>query len=73
MGRTPYQTGSKGKEHWYHTSGMMINWYSSGRTFGGYSDLFYGEPIDLQTGELFFLVKNYAENTRRDDISSWRC
>ena len=35
---------------------MMIgSGIQGGRTFGGYSDLFYGEPIDLQTGELFSL------------------
>ena len=54
MGRTPYQNGAKGKEHWYHTSGMLIgSGVLGGRVFGGYSDLFYGQPIDLQTGEVF--------------------
>ena len=54
MGRTPYQNGAKGKEHWYHTSGMLIgSGIQGGRVFGGYSDLFYGEPVDLSTGEVF--------------------
>lgn len=54
MGRTPYQNSAKGKEHWYHTSGMMIgSGIQGGRVFGGYSDLFYGEPVDLATGEIF--------------------
>ena len=54
MGRTPYQNSGKGKEHWYHTSGMLIgSGIHGGRVFGGFSDLFYGEPVDLTTGEVF--------------------
>ena len=53
MGRTPYQNSGKGKEHWYHTSGMLIgSGIQGGRVFGGFSDLFYGEPVDLATGQV---------------------
>lgn len=54
MGRTPHQNSSKGKEHWYHTSSMFIgSGVQGGRVFGDFSSYFYGEPIDLQTGEVF--------------------
>ena len=53
MGRTPYKNGGKGKDHWQHTSGMLIgSGIRGGRTYGAYSSLFYGQPIDLQSGEV---------------------
>ena len=33
--------------------GIVGSGIQGGRTFGSYSDLFYGEPLDLQTGEVF--------------------
>lgn len=46
MGRTPYQNSGNGKEYWYN-SGIQ-----GGRVFSGFSDLFYGEPVDLATGQI---------------------
>jgi hypothetical protein len=53
MGRTPYQNGGKGKDHWQHTSGMLIgSGIQGGRTYGEYSSLFYGQTIDLVSGDV---------------------
>ena len=53
MGRTPHQNSSKGKEHWCHTAGMLIgSGVKGGRNYGGYSEYFYGQPINLQDAEI---------------------
>ena len=53
MGRTPYQNGGKGKDHWQHTSAMpMGSGIRGGKPAG--SSLFYGQPIDLQSGDVTF-------------------
>ena len=54
MGRTPYLNVGKGKDHWQHTSAMMIgSGIRGGQVLGEYSDLFYGQPINLTTGQVF--------------------
>lgn len=53
MGRTPALNGLNGKDHWPYTSVMLLGaGISGGRTLGGYDDLYYGRPIDPNTGEL---------------------
>lgn len=53
MGRTPYQNGGKGKDHWQNTSALLVGPGLTGsRVVGGYTDLFYGETVDLLTGEI---------------------
>ena len=53
MGRTPHQNTAKGKDHWCHTAGMLIgSGIKGGRNYGGYSEYFYGQPIDLNTAEV---------------------
>lgn len=53
MGRTPYKNGGKGKDHWQHTSAMFIgSGIQGGRTYGAYSSLFYGQMIDLVSGDV---------------------
>lgn len=54
MGRTPYLNGGKGKDHWQHTSAMFVgSGIRGGQVIGDYSDLFYGQSIDLSTGAVF--------------------
>jgi len=53
MGRTPGLNGQLGKDHWPWTSLMM--WgpgVAGGRTVGRFDDGFFGQPVDLGTGEL---------------------
>lgn len=53
MGRTPYENGGKGKDHWQHTSAMLMgSGIQGGRTYGQFSSLFYGQPLDLQSGDV---------------------
>ncbi len=53
MGRTPNENSGKGKDHWAHTSALLFGpGLSGGRTIGGFSDLFYGLPVDPDSGEL---------------------
>ena len=53
MGRTPYENGGKGKDHWQHTSAMLMgSGIQGGRTYGKFSSLFYGQPLDLHSGEV---------------------
>jgi hypothetical protein len=53
MGRTPQLNSSKGKDHWGFTSSMLIGpGVAGGRTAGGFGELFYGEKMDLESGEL---------------------
>ena len=53
MGRTPYENGGKGKDHWQHTSAMLMgSGIRGGRTYGEFSSLFYGQPLDLQSGDV---------------------
>lgn len=53
MGRTPYINDVKGKDHWAHTSALLVGpGLTGGRVVGGFTDLFYGDTVDLATGEL---------------------
>ena len=41
MGRTPYENGGKGKDHWQHTSAMLMgSGIRGGRTYGEFSRCF---------------------------------
>ena len=51
MGRTPNVNEDKGKDHWAHTSALLFGGgIAGGRTMGSFSPLFYGEPLDPETG-----------------------
>lgn len=48
MGRTPQRNAAKGKDHWAHTSALLLGpGLHGGRTVGGYDELFYGQTLDL--------------------------
>ncbi|MEM9193433.1 MAG: DUF1501 domain-containing protein, partial [Myxococcota bacterium] len=51
MSRTPKLNGENGKDHWPHTSMMLIGPnIRGGRTYGGTDDRMESLPLDLQTG-----------------------
>lgn len=53
MGRTPSLNGGAGKDHWPHTSALLVGPNLVGdRAVGGFDALFTGAPIDFATGEL---------------------
>lgn len=53
MARTPNLNATLGKDHWPHTSAMLVGpGLTGGRVVGGFDDLFYGRPVDPDTGEL---------------------
>ena len=53
MGRTPGLNDAFGKDHWSHTSAMLIGPGITGdRVLGGFDELFYGQPVDPATGEV---------------------
>ncbi len=53
MGRTPQENGGAGKDHWPHTSTLIVGPNVTGdRVVGGYDALFTGRAIDFATGEL---------------------
>ena len=53
MGRTPQENSVKGKDHWAHTSSMLIGPGITGdRVVGGFDELFYGYKLDLASGEI---------------------
>ncbi len=52
MGRTPQENSAKGKDHWAHTSSMLVGpGLDGGRAIGGYDELFYGQHVDPASGE----------------------
>jgi uncharacterized protein (DUF1501 family) len=54
MGRHPKLNSTRGKDHWTFTSAMLCgSGVDGGRVIGGYDDQFYGQSIDLASGELF--------------------
>ncbi|MCB9745066.1 MAG: DUF1501 domain-containing protein [Alphaproteobacteria bacterium] len=54
MGRTPYLNSGLGKDHWGHTSALIVGpGFSTGRTVGGFTEYFYGANIDPLSGERF--------------------
>jgi hypothetical protein len=53
MGRTPSINADLGKDHWPVTSALVVGpGFSTGRTVGGFDELFYGQPIDPDTAEV---------------------
>lgn len=53
MGRTPNMNGGAGKDHWPHTSTLLIGPNLDGsRVVGGYSELFTGQNVDLASGDV---------------------
>jgi hypothetical protein len=53
MGRTPQLNESNGKDHWPYTSAMLIGpGLTTNRVVGGLDSYYYGELIDLASGEL---------------------
>lgn len=53
MGRTPQLNSGLGKDHWPYTSAMVVGpGVSGGRTIGGLDAYYYGQPIDMATGEV---------------------
>ena len=53
MGRTPQLNDGLGKDHWSHTSAMLVGpGITGGRVVGGYDEVFASQPVDLATGEL---------------------
>lgn len=53
MGRTPFNNGSGGKDHWPYTSAMFIGQgVAGGRVIGAFNDDQFGEKIDLSSGDL---------------------
>lgn len=52
MGRTPQENLAKGKDHWAHTSALLVGpGLDAGRVIGGYDDLFYGHSLDLASAD----------------------
>ncbi len=52
MTRTPLRNLAGGKDHWGHTSAMLMGAVSGDRVSGGTDDLLESLPIDLSTGML---------------------
>lgn len=52
MGRTPFQNGSGGKDHWPYTSAMLVGaGVAGGRVVGGFDEGQYGLAVDPVSGE----------------------
>ena len=52
MNRFPRLNGREGKDHWPHTSAMLIGaGVRGGQVIGAYDDDFVGRPVDLVSGE----------------------
>lgn len=53
MGRTPYLNGGAGKDHWPHTSALLVGPnLAGGRVIGGFDALFTGQKVDYTSGEV---------------------
>jgi hypothetical protein len=53
MGRTPQLNLGNGKDHWGATSAMLVGpGFTGNRVIGGFTDYYYGAPIDIGSGEL---------------------
>lgn len=52
MTRTPLRNLAGGKDHWGHTSAMLMGAVAGDRVSGGTDHLLESQPMDLQTGEL---------------------
>jgi len=53
MTRTPLRNASTGKDHWGHTSAMLMGAVRGNAVSGGTDHLLESLPIDLETGALF--------------------
>ena len=52
MGRTPWRNDAGGKDHWPHTSAMLVgSGIRGGVTVGGWDESWQGYPVDPATGE----------------------
>jgi uncharacterized protein (DUF1501 family) len=53
MGRTPQLNEAGGKDHWPYTAALVVGpGIDGGRSVGGYDAYYYGQPLDLGTGEV---------------------
>ena len=53
MGRTPALNDGEGKDHWPYTSALVMGpGLTGGRVIGATDDFYYGERIDMESGEL---------------------
>lgn len=53
MGRTPALNNGEGKDHWPYTSALVMGpGLTGGRVIGATDDFYYGERIDMESGEL---------------------
>lgn len=52
MTRTPLRNSAGGKDHWGHTSALLMGAVAGDRVSGGTDHLLESLPVDLQTGEL---------------------
>ena len=54
IGRTPLLNGGGGKDHWPYTCAMICGpGITGGRVIGAFDDYYYGEQIDLGSGEVY--------------------
>jgi hypothetical protein len=53
MGRTPALNNGEGKDHWPYTSALVMGpGMTGGRVIGATDEFYYGERIDMESGEL---------------------
>jgi uncharacterized protein (DUF1501 family) len=52
MGRTPQLNSLDGKDHWPYSSLMVVGGGVGDRVIGGYDAYYYGEYVDLASGEI---------------------
>jgi hypothetical protein len=52
MTRTPLRNSATGKDHWGHTSALLLGAVRGDAVSGGTDHLLESRPIDLTTGEL---------------------
>ncbi len=53
MGRTPALNNGEGKDHWPYTSALVMGpGLTGGRVIGATDEFYYGERIDMESGEL---------------------
>jgi len=54
MGRTPALNNGEGKDHWPYTSALVMGpGLTGGRVIGATDEFYYGERIDMETGDLY--------------------
>ncbi|MEL6346859.1 MAG: DUF1501 domain-containing protein [Myxococcota bacterium] len=61
MGRTPQLNATLGKDHWPYTSAMLLGPnLTTDRVIGSLDNGYYGEEIDLQTGDVTSSGRNLS-------------